>query len=216
MVLVVGTNVVGQDNTTLSSTNSKKGNNPVNSNTTENSKHTININSITSLSLFTEGIVEYIGGFVVKELLETEDCLVCREALVSNEEICFQEFPVASPSLLNIKDFGGLCRLSKSVFKVLKCTESLLRAYVNILCIKTSNMCTRAIDSKVLSTVTGNCFSEIDGHIKNTLVIANNSINSHYITRVKKNCCMLSESTYLSHCKFSKPKYYKKFYSERN
>ena len=101
---------------------------PANSNTTENSEHTVNINSVTSLSLFTEGIVEHIGGFVVKKLLETEDCLVCREALDSNEEICFQEFPVASPSLLNIKDLGGLYRPSKSVFKVLKCNESLLRA----------------------------------------------------------------------------------------
>ena len=178
----VGTNVVGQDNTTLLPINSKKLTHTANAK--ENNEININIDYSTSLSLYTEGIVEYIGGFVVKELLQTESCIICREALVS-KEICFQEFPVLYPSLLNIKDLGGLHKPSKSVLIVLKCTETYLRAYIDIRCINSSNICTRAIDSKVLSTVTSSCFSEIDDHIKNTLAIAQNNINSHYTTLVK-------------------------------
>ena len=105
-------NVVKQDNTTLLPINSIKLTHTANSK--ENNENNINIDYSISLSLFTEGIVEYIGGFVVKELLQAESCFLCREALVSTE-ICFQEFPIASPSLLNIKDLGGLHRPSKCV-----------------------------------------------------------------------------------------------------
>ena len=76
-------------------------------------------------------------------------------------------------------------------------------------------MCTRAIDSKVLSTITDICFAEIDGHFKNTLIIANNSINSHYITLEKELLHVIREHVFIT-LQVSQTKVLKEIVFERN
>lgn len=119
-VVGLGTNVVGQDDTSL----------------LQNEQSSIEVDSKAmqseqcssqplstfdgALSPFVDGVVEYIAGFVVKKFLQQELCSLCRESLVSQKGMQTQEFPAMCASLLLIKDLGGLHQPSHCVINVIK------------------------------------------------------------------------------------------------
>jgi hypothetical protein len=188
-VLGIGTNVVEQDETVLLQrirTSSAVSNNDISCN--ENSPYEIPVLT-DSLSVFVNGVTEYISGFVVKRLLQTEDCSECREGLLSKEDINTQEFPATSPSLLHIKDLGGLHKPSSSVVTVVRCIESLLRAECNILQIQSKQTCNmNKLHSQVLRSISGKCFQELENHFRKTVTIQDNYISSHFTCLIKKIC----------------------------
>jgi len=72
--------------------------------------------STTNLSNFQESVVEYIGGFVVRQILKSSKCeTCCSEVSRTSSDQVFK--------LVNLKDKGGLIRISQDVKKVCETTE---------------------------------------------------------------------------------------------
>ena len=75
---------------------------------------------ITELSPFQDSVVEYIGGFVVRKALEKIKCEICCVAIAKQSaDKIFK--------LVNVKDKGGLIRISDDVKKICQATELCLR-----------------------------------------------------------------------------------------
>jgi hypothetical protein len=78
---------------------------------------------ISELSSFQESVTEYIGGFVVRQLVKKLACDVCCLAIAErNSKAAFK--------LINVKDKGGLLRVSEDVKKVCEVTEVCLQRVI--------------------------------------------------------------------------------------
>lgn len=74
------------------------------------------------LSGFAVNSIVYMSGWVVRKLLHKVDCSNCKLCLVSPESSLDSEY-----SLIRLRDNGGLLYPSKSVVRILKVTESIVR-----------------------------------------------------------------------------------------
>ena len=79
-----------------------------------------------SMSYYKENILAYIGGFIVRRLLEKLNCQECAAALLEKENILAYH-----NSLTNLKNRGGLVIPSIDVVRILKKCEAFFRVYVS-------------------------------------------------------------------------------------
>jgi hypothetical protein len=196
IVLGLGTNVVGQDDTCLLQTERTVIQSTLKTNALSTAdggiQQSISVRPTFNayLSPFVDGVVEYISGFVVKKMLQSERCSECREGLVSRNGLQTQEYPPMSASLLLIKDLGGLYKPSQSVLHVIRTIESALRANFDVHKINSSQgLQTHIIEHCVLQQVNSkSCFNELEKHFRETLCIQNSNVSSHYTDLIRKLC----------------------------
>lgn len=80
-------------------------------------------NSNIMLSEFCHEIMSYMGGFVVRKLLKSSMCSICKIALISKEE--------KHTTLIQIRDFGGLIYPASGIKKIIETTEKQIRLYTS-------------------------------------------------------------------------------------
>ncbi|CAG4965068.1 unnamed protein product [Parnassius apollo] len=93
------------------------------------------------LSEYTQQIVGYIAGFVVRCLRKQVKCVACIESLISNK-------PLQYHKLVNMRDEGGLIYASHDVYHVCKTAESVIRKFI-----KQDFIMTPINYAKIVSTV---------------------------------------------------------------
>ena len=80
--------------------------------------------SRTPFSVYTEYILGYIGGFIVRKLIRNISCEECVNTLLSNDRSSDYL------SLVCLNDNGGLLYPSSDVFKILKISEIAFKTFV--------------------------------------------------------------------------------------
>ena len=83
-----------------------------------------------SISVYKESILEYIGGFIVRKLVNKITCEVCCLALIGTK-IFLSTSNTIIKSLTTVKDRGGLIYPSRDVSKILKVSEMVFKGYVS-------------------------------------------------------------------------------------
>jgi hypothetical protein len=78
--------------------------------------------SLTSLTQYSENVVEYIAGYVVKSVIKVLHCVPCTNALTDSSNVC--EF-------IKFKNKGSLINPSSDVIKICKLTEKCYRECVS-------------------------------------------------------------------------------------
>ena len=123
-------NCMPQDTTSLLSiVNSAEGETPLPVLTFDRALHDhIYSGSEGSLSLFVEGVLEYISGWVVRKVCEKVSCKDCACSLVAPST----NLSSCSASLLKLKNKGGLVVPSASTLQIVRHCELVLRSSVNI------------------------------------------------------------------------------------
>lgn len=86
------------------------------------------LNKTSPVDPFTDNIVSYIAGFIVRRLIPSVKCSICRSRLLSTSDPRHL-FPCRYFDLINIKDRGGLVRPSKAVIKTCMNSERVIRQY---------------------------------------------------------------------------------------
>ena len=79
----------------------------------------------TSLSLYRDAILGYIGGYVVRKIQKNLSCVVCADALICNDNLNAYYL-----SLTHLKDNGGLIYPSKDVIKVIRMCELVFKGSI--------------------------------------------------------------------------------------
>ena len=94
--------------------------------------HVYSEQTVTALSEFSLGILEYIGGFLIRSLLKKVSCKECLQGLLKpvNQIQSVESF--SSKSLIQLKNNGGLKVPSDDVLKIPKHSEIVIRSTVNI------------------------------------------------------------------------------------
>jgi hypothetical protein len=105
----------------------------------------------TRLSLFTQNVMVYVAGWVVRKLLTRVKCEPCQEGLVELES---QSLDDESHKLLRFKQKGGLKVPSASVVKIVTCAEKHLRSLSDIH-IATPSLSMKKIEMRVLAEAAG-------------------------------------------------------------
>lgn len=115
-----------------------------------------------NLNEVTIQIIGYISGFVVYHLLKKISCDDCKTHLLATKKEHFHK-------LIDLKDVGGLCFASDSVFIICERTEKILRDYIKISGGKTilKKYDKAFLSMKVLRLLINiNIFKETDAHAK--------------------------------------------------
>lgn len=107
----------------------------------ENQDSKIRLLDNSQLSEYTQQIVGYIAGFVVRCLRKKVKCVACIESLISNE-------PLQYHKLVNMRDEGGLIYASHDVYSVCKTAENVIRQFI-----KQDFIMTPINYAKIVSTV---------------------------------------------------------------
>lgn len=102
---------------------------------------TEDILSVYQHSRFLDDVVGYIAGFVVYKIKKSILCILCAEALETNE---------SSSALIIRKNRGGLIKPNKNVIEICKIAERIIREYQDI------------DKSNVVSKITLNCMKKIN------------------------------------------------------
>ena len=176
MIAEVRTNCVAQDATSILNVESKSSETPaiMFSNALKEHDYLPNVNR---LSPFVEGIVEYIGGFVVRRVCEKVSCTQCAHSLVQLAG------PGHHSGLLHLKNNGGLVIPSEDVCTILKHCETLLRSSLNIKHVRRDQWEKMTV-LKLMSDMPTNLFSSLENHFLATA----RGIDSHYSTLVRLLC----------------------------
>jgi hypothetical protein len=119
------------------------------------------MDKLESLTDFKDSVVEYIGGFVVRQVRKNLKCDICSCSLVSDN--------IAVPlKLTDTKNRGGLVRLSSHVKKVCAVTEQCLQLVKKTEGLsRTQGNLIQALCSTVLKVVAEQhsfCFNDLDHH----------------------------------------------------
>lgn len=103
-----------------------------------------------------ENVLYYIGGFVIRKIVKKISCVECREGLVMN---CSSEHRYCSlnefSNFVDLKNQGGLVRVSVDVLRVVKVTEQVL--------------CTVSNDLTDMSNIDNKLYNKIIIQTKNVL-----------------------------------------------
>ncbi len=122
------------------------------------------------LTDFKEAVVEYIGGFVVRQVRKNLTCAICSSSLVCEEN----DIPA---KLINTKDRGGLIRLSCNVKTVCVVAEQCLQHVKKVKDVpRTQANLIQALCSTVLRVTAEKhpyCFQELDEHDMDCPVMSN-------------------------------------------
>jgi hypothetical protein len=128
------------------------------------------LNSLEGLTEYKESVVEYIGGFVVRQVRKNIKCEVCLSSLISHTE-------GVNMKLVNAKDRGGLIRLSPDVKKICEVSEQCLQHVLKTKGLpRTSGNVVQALSSTVLKVVSENyprCFEELNSHTMDCSILSN-------------------------------------------
>ena len=137
-------------------------------------EHTI---SISRLSPYVMNVLEYIGGWVVRKLIEKLSCADCKSLLIQDVNQPKQ----CSGSLLQLKNNGGLLTPSEGVQKVLVLAEKEIRASMNIKQIVNSHCLGMQLEANILKSLPNNLFPTGSDHFLDTL----HGIENHFISLVR-------------------------------
>ena len=130
------------------------------------------IQRLEGLTDFKCSVVEYVGGFVVKQVERNLKCAMCRSSLTSgpgSESLTLK--------LVNTKDKGGLTRLSPHVKTVCEVAEKCLLHVKKTKRIPSA--CPRLIEAlcttvfKVVTEKYSNCFEELNEHDMDCTIMQN-------------------------------------------
>ena len=133
--------------------------------------------SVSSLSKFVEGIIEYVAGFVVRKVVTKVNCAECAEALVTETNSS------SHTGLLQLKNNGGLVVPSSDVIKVVSHCETVVRSSVDIKQVK-SGQWEKMTVAKLLATVPEGLFTELNDHFLDTC----KGIDTHYSNLLRLLC----------------------------
>jgi hypothetical protein len=129
-----------------------------------------------TLSNFSEGILEYISGWVVRKLSQKLKCQICFFSLVRSTE-CSDPIP----SLIALKNNGGLVSPSQSVVKIVKHCEKYIRSFVDLHHIH-KNQWESLATIKILQSFHETVFEDLTDHF---IESASGLDNDHYYSLMK-------------------------------
>ena len=138
-----------------------------------------------STTIWRSDVIHYISGYIVKKLLKCIDCPDCVTSLYVNAETPEENTYNCHLSLLACKRYGRLMIPSKSVCKVVDCTDRKAR---RALCkwaslTKESNA---KILSEVLSEMKNHTFESISDHSKEIHILDHNLRDDHISVMIKE------------------------------
>ena len=82
--------------------------------------HPIFLSKFCLISEYKDAILEYIGGYVVRKIMNDIECEICAASLVNGDE---NKMAVSYLSLVSVKNRGGLVFPSSDVVKIMKVCE---------------------------------------------------------------------------------------------
>jgi hypothetical protein len=127
------------------------------------------LEKLESITDFKEAVVEYIGGFVVRQVKTKIKCEICTCSLECKET----NLPL---KLINTKDRGGLIRLSPNVKKVCTIAEQCLQHVEKtkgIPCMQANivqGICSAVL--KIIGELHPYCFEELNSHDMDLTVLS--------------------------------------------
>ena len=139
---------------------------------------------LVSSNIWKADVLHYISGYIAKKILKSLQCPECASALYENVESSFNQTTIMHVSLLSCKKFGNLLVPSTSTYKVVKVTDSVVRAE---LCIW-QNLCNETnvkITAKVLQKTRNGTFESINQHSKETHMLDGQFRDCHKTTLIK-------------------------------
>jgi hypothetical protein len=121
---------------------------------------------IAKMSLYCENVVEYIAGFVSREVIKCTSCTECAEVLVEPKRDMKQT--AAVDSLITLKDNGGLVHPSRDVVSVCKISETVFRGQMPAASKPLCDANLKALlTSKVMGRLVGvNLFESLSEHLQ--------------------------------------------------
>ena len=129
-------------------------------------------------------VLYYISGYIVHKILQIIDCPECAGALYDNPDIVGNNWLAQRKSLLYCKMYGALKLPSQSVFKVVSCTDRVVR---KSLCSWSSftRKIKLAITISVLQETRNSVFSSIQEHSMENHVLDTDFRDDHITVIIK-------------------------------
>ena len=129
------------------------------------------------LSPLVENAVVYITGWVVRKIMPTLDCDVCRQNLVTSS---LPEHYRSCCHLLQLKQAGGLVVPSVGCVKIIRSTERQIHRLSSLDCVTPSMTLLRVQKNVVAEMGSSNAFGTVE-HAVETQV----GIDNHYLSIVR-------------------------------